>query len=179
MPEYSQSAYRHGDYVAKYGVFPQTDAQLKIADERIPADAPINIISQHTREFHMNHKVKYAFCAQMLENLDEQSVDDIGVEWDPSKYPFYQIATMEFEPQDSWLPEFRTWWDDRITVNTWHGLKTHQPLGSTNRMRRVVYAESRKLRLRVNGYKDYIEPGSIDEVPAPATAPLLLQTVKS
>lgn len=179
MPEYSQSAYRHGDYVAKYGVFPATEAQMKIQDERIPEDAPINIISQHTREFHMNHKVKYAFCAQMLQNLDEQSVDDIGVEWDPSKYPFEQIATMEFEPQDSWLPEFRTWWDDRITVNTWHGLKTHQPLGSTNRMRRVVYAESRKLRLRVNGYKDYIEPGSIDEVPAPATAPLLLQTVKA
>ena len=179
MPEYSQSAYRHGDYVAKYGLFPTGEAQKKIAGDRIPADAPINIISQHTRDFHQNHKVTYAFCAQMLENLDEQSVDDIGVEWDPSKYPFEQIATMEFEPQDSWLPEFRTWWDDRITVNTWHGLKTHQPLGSTNRMRRVVYAESRKLRMRVNGHKDYIEPGSVSEVPAPTTAPLLLQTVKS
>ena len=179
MPEYSQSAYRHGDYVAKYGLFPAGEAQKKVAGDRIPADAPINFISQHTREFHQNHKVTYAFCAQMLENLDEQSVDDIGVEWDPSKYPFEQIATMEFEPQDSWLPEFRTWWDDRITVNTWHGLKTHQPLGSTNRMRRVVYAESRKLRMRVNGHKDYIEPGSVSEVPAPTTAPLLLQTVKS
>lgn len=179
MPEYSQSAYRHGDYVAKYGVFPIGEAQKKIAEDRIPEDAPINIISQHTRDFHQNHKVTYAFCAQMLENLDEQSVDDIGVEWDPTRYPFQQVATMEFEPQDSWLPEFRTWWDDRITVNSWHGLKTHQPLGSTNRMRRVVYAESRKLRMRVNGHKDYIEPGNISEVPAPTTAPLLLQTVKS
>jgi hypothetical protein len=50
-------------------------------------------------------------------------------------------------------------------------LKVHQPLGSTNRMRRVVYAESRKLRLRVNGFKDYVEPESLKEVPAPLVAP--------
>ena len=178
MPEYSQSAYRHGDYVAKYGVFPTGEAQTKLGNEHIKESDPINIISEMTRKFHLNNKVTYAFCAQMLQNLDEQPVDDIGLEWDPIKYPFEQIATLEFEPQDSWLPEFRVWWDDRITVNSWHGLKEHQPLGSTNRMRRVVYAESRKLRMRVNGHKDYIEPGSVDEVPAPVTAPLLVQTVK-
>lgn len=172
MPEYSQSAYRHGDYVAKYGVFPLGAEQLAAADDNITDGDPINIISQATRRFHLAHKVTYAFCAQMLQDLSEQPVEDIGVEWDANKYPFEQIATLEFEPQDSWLPEFRTWWDDRITVNSWHGLEAHRPLGSTNRMRRVVYAESRKLRLRVNGYKDYIEPG-LHEVPVPVPAPQL------
>jgi hypothetical protein len=106
-------------------------------------------------------------------------VDDIGIEWDPKKYPFQEIATIEFEPQDSWLPEFRVWWDDRITCNSWHGLKAHQPLGSTNRMRRVVYAESRKLRLRVNGYKTYIEPSSLEEVPAMGATLQLPMPMKS
>lgn len=58
-------------------------------------------------------------------------------------------------------------------MNSWHGLKEHQPLGSTNRMRRVVYAESRKLRLRVNGYRDYVEPAGLGEVPVPVPAPQL------
>lgn len=173
MPEYSQSAYRHGDYVAKYGVFPLGEAQKALKDVHIKDEDPINVISQHTRQFHMQNKVTYSFCAQLLQNLEEQPVEDIGVEWDEKKYPFEQIATIEFEPQDSWLPEFRVWWDDRITVNSWHGLKEHRPLGSTNRMRRVVYAESRKLRLRVNGYKDYVEPASLFEVPAPLPAPQL------
>ncbi|KAG4432911.1 hypothetical protein IFR05_011604 [Cadophora sp. M221] len=173
MPEYSQSAYRFGDYVAKFGVFPLSAEQKALAKESIPDDAPINILSQHNREFHLSHRVTYTFCAQLLQNLDEQPVDDIGIEWDPKKYPFEEIATLEFEPQDSWLPEFRVWWDDRITVNGWHGLKTHQPLGSTNRMRRVVYAESRKLRLRVNGWRDYVEPEGIKDVPAPVVVPLL------
>ncbi|EME81437.1 uncharacterized protein MYCFIDRAFT_38573 [Pseudocercospora fijiensis CIRAD86] len=170
MNEWSQSAYRHGDFVAKYGVFPKGEEQLKLVDERIPDDAAINIISQHNRAFHQKHKVTYSFCAQMLQNLDEQPVDDIGVLWDEKKYPFEELGTLEFDPQDSWLPEFRVWWDDRITCNGWHGLKVHQPLGSTNRMRRVVYAESRKLRTRVNGFKDYIEPSSLMEVPAPIPA---------
>ncbi|KJX95874.1 catalase like protein [Zymoseptoria brevis] len=170
MKEWSQSAYRHGDYVAKYGVFPKGEEQIKLENELIADDAAINILSQHTRQFHQNHKVTYSFCAQLLQNLDEQPVEDIGVEWDEKKYPFEEIAHLEFDPQDSWLPEFRVWWDDRITCNSWHGLKAHQPLGSTNRMRRVVYAESRKLRLRVNAFKDYIEPAGLAEVPAPIPA---------
>ena len=173
MPEYSQSAYRHGPYVAKYGVFPQSQAQLDLIDTEIGASDPINAISQNVRKFHLTNKATYTFCAQLLQDLTEQPVDDIGIDWDPKKYPFEPIATLEFEPQDSWLPEFRTWWDDRITVNSWHGLKEHLPLGSTNRMRRVVYAESRKLRLRVNGYRDYVEPGSLGEVPVPVPAPQL------
>jgi hypothetical protein len=173
MPEYSQSAYRHGPYVAKYGVFPLSQAQKDLVDTDYTVNDPINIISQSLRQFHLTNKATYSFCAQMLQDLNEQPVDDIGIEWDPKKYPFEQIATLEFEPQDSWLPEFRTWWDDRITVNSWHGLKEHQPLGSTNRMRRVVYAESRKLRLRVNGYRDYVEPAGLAEVPVPVPAPQL------
>lgn len=231
---------------------------------RIKADDPINIISTSLQEYHQKNKVTYSFGVQLLQNLDEQSVEEwvfhrvpkdhivqprvevvvplanhwssssllfvnsIGIEWNADKYPFEEVATLEFEPQDSWRPEFRNWWDDKITVNSWHGLKEHQPLGSTNRLRRVVvsavpfyhlvtmscqsyhlpillktldccfiwllfpsrnayvrtlryyhtkidddslgfgcakYAESRKLRLKVNGYKDYIEPSSLKEVP--------------
>ncbi|EME41957.1 hypothetical protein DOTSEDRAFT_54448 [Dothistroma septosporum NZE10] len=179
MKEWSQSAYRYGDYVAKFGVFPKGEAQKKIEKEYLKDDDPINILSQHARAFHQNHKVTYSFCVQLLENLDDQPVEDIGVEWDEKKYPFHEVAELEFDPQDSWLPEFRVWWDDRITVNGWHGLKSHQPLGSTNRMRRVVYAESRKLRLRVNAHKDYIEPESLTDVPAPIPAIQLPYNPKS
>lgn len=38
-------------------------------------------------------------------------------------------------------------------------------------MRRVVYAESRKLRLHVNGHKDYVEPAGLKDVPTSSVAP--------
>lgn len=109
MPEYSQSAYRFGDYVAKFGVFPLGEEQIKIENDEIDVHHPINMISQELRNFHLKHKVTYSFCAQLLQDLNEQPVEDIGVEWDPKKYPFERIATIQFPPQDSWLPEFRTW----------------------------------------------------------------------
>jgi len=91
MPQWSQSAYRHGENVAKYGVFPLGEAQKKIENDHIKEDDPINCISQFNRVFHMTHKVTYKFCAQMLQNLDEQPVDDIGVEWNEEKYPMEQV----------------------------------------------------------------------------------------
>jgi hypothetical protein len=106
MPEYSQSAYRFGDYVAKFGVFPLGDAQKKLEKLEIMESDPINILSQGVRDFHLKHKVTYSFCAQLLRNLDKQPVEDLGVVWDQKEYPFEQIATIEFEPQASWLPEF-------------------------------------------------------------------------
>lgn len=157
--------------MAKFAVFPKGEAQKALEKKYIQDTDPINVISQELRDFHGKNKVSYTFCTQLLQNLDEQPVDDIGIEWDEKKFPFEPVATIEFDPQDSWIPEFRVWWDDRITVNSWHGLKEHQPLGSTNRVRRVVYAESRKLRLKVNGYKDYIEPSGLNEVPRDGGVP--------
>ena len=43
-----------------------------------------------------------------------------------------------------------------MTCNGWHGLVEHKPLGSTNRARRVVYAESRMLREKMNSVKPII-----------------------
>lgn len=135
---------------------------------RIKESDPPNILSTTLRDFHKNHKAVYSLRVQLLQNIEEQSVEDIGFEWDEEKYPFEEVATLECDPQESWSPEFRVYFDDRITCNSWHGLVEHQPLGSTNRMRRTVYAESRKLRLKMNGFKDYYEPQSLKEVPIPA-----------
>jgi len=165
MPQYSQSAYRYGDYVAKLGLFPKSEAQEKLKSWSIKESDPINILSTTLQDLHEKETVTYSLCVQLLQNLEEQPVEDIGVEWDSKKYPFEEVATVEFKPQDSFNPKFINYFNDRITCNTWHGLVEHTPLGSTNRTRRVVYAESRKLRLRLNGYDDFIEPKSLAEVP--------------
>lgn len=102
MTQWSQSAYRHGDYIAKYAVFPKGEAQKKLVNTYIKDSDPINVISQEVRNFHLNNKVTYSFCAQLCENLEECPVEDIGVTWDEKKYPFVEIATLEFDPQDSW-----------------------------------------------------------------------------
>lgn len=66
MPEWSQSAYRHSEYVAKYGVFYLDKEQKKLDKTFIKEDDPINIIFQE-----VHNKVTYRFCTQLLQNLKE------------------------------------------------------------------------------------------------------------
>lgn len=165
MPQYSQGAHRYGDYVAKFGVFPTSEAQKALEHTYIKDSDPINVIAQEVRNFHKNNKATYSFCVQLLENLDEQPVEDTGIAWDEKKYPFQEVGHLEFEPQDSWIDSVRAFWDDRMTCNPWHGLQAHRPLGGAQRTRRVVYAESRKYRMKLNGYTDYVEPASPKDIP--------------
>lgn len=87
MNQYSQSAYRYGDNVAKLAVFPLGEEQKKLKDFHITEKDPKNIISRELQKFHKANKVTYSFCVQLLQNLDEQPVEDIGIEWDEKKYP--------------------------------------------------------------------------------------------
>lgn len=166
MPQWSQGAYRYGDYVAKYAVFPLGEEQKKLAPVMLKPDSPINILADNLKAFHRENKVTFSFQVQLLQNIAEQPVEDVGLLWDEEKYPFEEVAILEFEPQESFNNAFRTWWDDSGTAcNPWHGLTTLRPLGSAQRSRRAVYAESRKMRLKMNGLSDYKEPSSVQEIP--------------
>jgi hypothetical protein len=169
MPQWSQGAYRYGDYVAKFGVFPTGAEQLKLRDTLILDTDPVTILSDSLRAFHKENVATFSFQVQLLENLADQPVEDLGLEWDESKYPFQEVATIEIPKQDSFDDSFRSWFDDSgVACNPWHGLKEHQPLGGAQRVRRQVYAESRKLRMKMNGKKQFSEPASLKEVPVGA-----------
>ncbi|KAK4703511.1 hypothetical protein P7C70_g2708, partial [Phenoliferia sp. Uapishka_3] len=79
MDEFSQSAYRYGKYVAKYGIFPVGDEQKALKTWSVKSTDPHNILSTTLRDFHMNHKATYSFRVQLLQDLDAQPVEDIGI----------------------------------------------------------------------------------------------------
>ncbi|KAL8286715.1 hypothetical protein RQP46_004243 [Phenoliferia psychrophenolica] len=110
MDQHSQSAYRYGDYVAKFAVFPVGEKQKELKSWRIRSDDPSDIISKSLATFHADNTATYSFCVQLLRDLADQPVEDIGITWDPIKYPFEEVATLKFEPQDSNLPAFKSWW---------------------------------------------------------------------
>ena len=169
MPQWSQGAYRYGSYVFKYGLFPTGTEQLKLKDTLILDTDPVTILSDSLQAFHKEHVATFSFRVQLLENLADQPVEDLGLEWDETKYPFVEVATIEIPKQDSFDDKFRSWFDDSgVACNPWHGLVEHRPLGSAQRVRRSVYAESRKLRMTMNGRAKFEEPKGIKEVPVSA-----------
>jgi hypothetical protein len=101
---------------------------------------------------------------QLLENLEDQPVEYVGKVWDPEKYPWQTVAKVLIPKQDSMIPARKTFWEDHMTLNPWRGLKSFQPLGGSNRLRRVVYPASRALRQKTNGRRE-IHVTSIDQIP--------------
>ncbi|KAL8635349.1 MAG: hypothetical protein Q9228_007148 [Teloschistes exilis] len=162
--QYSQTAYRFGDYVAKYCLVPSSETQKKLYEETVkPADGS-DILSRWLQNFHREHDAEYLLQFQLCENLEDQPVEYAGKVWDPEKYPWQTVATLVVPKQDSFDWELKNFWEDQIRVDPWHGLKTLQPMGGPNRLRKVVYPASSALRRKMNARPE-VNVKSLDEVP--------------
>lgn len=164
--QYSQTAYRFGEYVCKYCLVPSTETQKKMFDELIiPDKHDRDVLHKWLGDFHRTHDAEYLFQVQLLENLEDQPVEYAGKVWDPEKYPWQTIATVRIPKQESFDYERKAFWEDHLRVDPWLGLKAYQPLGGSNRLRRVVYPASSNLRRKMNGRRE-IHVKTIDEFPA-------------
>jgi hypothetical protein len=91
-------------------------------------------------------------------------VEYAGAIWDPEKYPFQTVAKLIIPPQESFDYERKMFWEDHMRVDPWLGLESFQPLGSSNRLRKIVYPRSHELRRKLNGRK-VVYPNGIDDIP--------------
>ncbi|KAL9084215.1 MAG: hypothetical protein Q9159_005338 [Coniocarpon cinnabarinum] len=162
--QYSQTAYRFGDYVMKYRLIPDSETQKKMYEELVQPAHGSDILHRWLQEFYTKNTARYLFQVQLLENQEDQPVEYAGKVWDPEKYPFQTVARVEFPPQDSFDYERKAFWEDHLRVDPFHGLVAYAPLGSPNRLRKVVYPASSALRRKMNGRKE-INAKNIDEIP--------------
>jgi hypothetical protein len=144
---------------------PSGETQTKAYEETVKPDShPNHILSDWLKEFHEQHDAEYLFQVQFCENLEDQPVEYAGKIWDADKYPWQTVAKVLIPKQDCMVLARKTLWEDHIRLDPWHGLKSLQPLGSPNRLRRVVYPASAGLRRKMNGRRE-INVTSIDQIP--------------
>ena len=72
--QYSQTAYRFGDYVVKYTLVPNSETQKKLWEETVRPEDGDDILHRWLQNFHRDHEAEYLFQVQLCENLDEQPV---------------------------------------------------------------------------------------------------------
>lgn len=134
---YSQSAYRFGKYIMKYALVPTSDAQRKLYEETVRPTDGVDVLSRWLQNFHEHHEAEWEFQVQLCEDLEEQPIEYAGQEWDAERYPFQTVARLVVPRQNSFDYERKMFWEDHMRVNPWHGLVSLQPLGSSNRLRRI------------------------------------------
>jgi hypothetical protein len=161
---YSQGALRYGDHVAKVAAAPVSANLTALTGQHVPV-LQSSAYRDLTSAFFADQQGVWEIRVQLATDLEVTPVEDASVAWPEDVTPYRTVATITVEPQDSYSPRRRVYADDDLSFNPWHCLAAHQPLGSIQRVRKPVYADSTQERHELND-RPVGEPASIEELPA-------------
>lgn len=161
---YSQAAYRYGDNVVKYALFPVAKEQLEAKSQKVKQSDPPNVLSTWIQDYFRHHWATYEFRVQFCSDISLQPVEDASVEWSQLAAPFHTVAVLDIPHQESLDPERLQWWHDRIRLYPWAGLEDHRPLGAINRIRKRLYDASSAFRAAKNQQPVEL-PQSVNDIP--------------
>jgi hypothetical protein len=160
---YTQSAFRFGDYYGHLALFPVLD-EMTTRTDKVQSSDSREALRDWLAEYFAKHGAKYEFRIQLGTSPEHHPTEDGSVVWDEATAPYQTIATVEFPPQDALTAERRTFWEDRMKLSPWNALAEHQPLGSINRLRKIVYNMSREKREVVNAIPS-VQVDSVNYMP--------------
>ncbi|MGI4809348.1 MAG: catalase family protein [Janthinobacterium lividum] len=164
-PYFSQAPIRFGEYVAKLGAFPVSDAQVALKSWQLDPHQDENGFRHAATEFFRDHEAVYELRAQLWTNADTQPIEDASVEWPMAQSPYRTVAILRLPPQDAYSPARQRYFDEQMTFRPANSLLAHQPLGGVMRARLQVYRALAAFRQHENGATAAPQK-EISEVPA-------------
>jgi hypothetical protein len=164
MTFFSAAPLRFGDYVAKLCITPYSGSVTGLQGQLVPPDAPAEAFRDMVIDFFAANSAEYELQAQLCTDLMAMPIEDATAAWPQSLSPYVGVAKLRFNPQTTETPERRRFGDDVLSFNPWRGLDAHRPLGSINRLKKMVYEASSDFRHHVNKVPR-IEPEDITELP--------------
>lgn len=161
---YTQSAFRFGEYYGHMAMFPVLPEMKEKSGKAVPSSGSYTQISDWLFDYFKGAPAKYEVKIQLGTSPAHHPTEDASIVWDEVTAPYQTIGTVEFPVQDSFSQERRVFWEDHMVLDPWKALAAHRPLGSINRLRKVVYARSQKKRDELNA-KNSSNIQNIDEMP--------------
>ena len=95
---------------------------------------------------------KEGACMEFLvqpRTSNTMSVEDSMTEWKESEAPFYKVATIRI-PQQVFDTTEQNQFCENLSFSPWHSAPEHKPLGTVNRMRKVIYERISLVRHEMN-----------------------------
>jgi len=160
---YSQTPFRHGDYIAKVALFPVSPGLTRLTGDTVDITARPDALREVVRDELIEHGGTWEFRVQLNTDLEKMPIEDASAVWDEKESPFVTVATLEIAPQLSWEQGVTDHTDDALSYSIWHGITAHQPLGGVNRARNETYKQSANFRGKFNGCPMH-EPTKLSEL---------------
>jgi len=141
---FSVVPYLFGPRAVKYRLRPTVEKPSEI-----PASPSDDFLREAMRQRLAAGEARFDFMVQFQTDPYKMPVEDPSIVWDEQLSPFRKVATVRIPPQrfDSAAQmEFC----ENLSLNPWHSLPEHRPLGGLNRARKVVYQALTQLRHELN-----------------------------
>ena len=161
---YSQTPFRYGDYVAKFGIVPVTPGLAEL--EALPFDPQTpDALREATVEFFRNTPAEFDFVVQLCTDPETMPIEDAQKPWPEDQSPYRPVARIVLPAQNAFDQARAEVVDGDFSFSPAHTLIAHRPLGGINRARLVAYTALAALRRQETG-RTLAEPTSADVVPA-------------
>lgn len=147
---YSQTAFRYGDYIAKFALVPVSPGLTQLTGDKVNVHDRPDALREVIREVMIEQGGTWELRVQLCTDLEKMPVEDPTVPWDEQASPYRTVATLKIGPQTAWTHAISEQQEDRLAFSPWHGLAAHRPLGAINRARRSLYDFSADFRAEFN-----------------------------
>jgi hypothetical protein len=164
MMFYSSAPLRHGKYVAKLLYAPLSKNVTALERQLVPPDAGKDAFRDMVVDFFRSSSAEYELRAQLCTDTAKMPIEDATVAWPEKDSPHIGVAKITFPVQSPDTAARTAFGDDVLSFNSWRGLDAHRPLGSINRLKKLVYEASSDFRHRVNNIAR-LEPSDVTELP--------------
>jgi len=158
---YTQVPILFGDYIAKVSVAPVAPALTALTDAPVDLKNRPDGLREAVVEHFAGQGGEWELRVQLCTDIDRMPIEDASIEWPEDLSPYVPVARLRVAPQPAWSEERAQRIDDGMQFNPWHALAAHRPLGSIMRVRKEVYAMSKRFRAERNGLP-VAEPADVD-----------------
>lgn len=162
---FSQTAFRFGDYIAKFSVAPVSPNLIGLSGHKINASGRPNALREAISEVLIEAGAEWELRVQLCTDLENMPVEDASKVWDEKESPYVPVARISVPSQLAWSEARSAAVDDGLSFSPWHGLAAHRPLGAINRARQSAYEMSAKFRADFNRCPIH-EPQELPALPA-------------
>ncbi len=145
-----QTAFRHGDFVAKYQIVPVSPTLTQHTDETVAARGRPDAIREAMNAAMPEGPMEWELRVQLCRDIETMPVEDATVAWSEDESPFVAVARIAADGQPAWSEARSDLVDDAMRFSPWTGLAAHRPLGVINRVRRETYVDSARFRAIFN-----------------------------
>ncbi len=156
------------DRAIKYALFPRLVKPSRIGPltDNYLREAMIQTLARES--------VSFDFAIQFQKNPVTMPVEDASVVWDERESPFITVASLDIPAQVFDFPAQEAL-ARNLTINPWHTLAVHRPLGNQNRARRTIYMETSRMRQAING-EPHLEPDGDENFTVPSEPASVIHT---